>query len=171
MNLPKISRPCVACALLLLVAAATGCQPSPLTAPAPGQEAKSVVTPAPHQNLTAEDVLNALKAAGLPVEKEIVYTAENDPNKLLGRPNQYTGKANWNDARVEPLTPDDRSMTVEVFASAEDVENRHRYVEAIGKSMSPLAQYQYVHKNALLRLSHKLTPQQASEYEKVLKSL
>jgi hypothetical protein len=142
-----------------------------VTAPAPSQGTKAVATPTPNQNLTAEDVLNALKAAKLPIEKEIVYMEENDPNKLLGRPNQYVGKANWNDARVEPLTPDDRSMTVEVFASAEDLENRRKYVEAIGKSMSPLAQYQYAHKNALLRLSHKLTPQQAAEYEKVLKSL
>ena len=170
MNLHRVSRPCIVFALLLLAAAA-GCQPSPVTAPAPGQETKSVATTTPNQNLTAEDVLNALKAAKLPIEKEIVYTAENDPNKLLGRPNQYTGKANWNDARVEPLTPGDRSMTVEAFASAEDLENRRKYVETIGKSMSPLAQYQYAHKNALLRLSHKLTPQQAAEYEKVLKSL
>jgi hypothetical protein len=158
------------CALLLLTAAA-GCQSPPATAPTPEREAKSVATPTPQENLTTEAILDAMKAAKLPVEKEVVYTAENDPNKLMGRPNQYTGKASWNDARVESLTPDDRSMTVEVFASSEDLENRRRYVEAIGKSMSPLAQYFYVHKNALLRLSHKLTPQQAAEYEKVFKSL
>lgn len=159
------------CCTLLLLAAVTACQSPPAAAPAPNREAKAVATPTPQENLTAETVLDAVKAAKLPVEKETVYTAESDPNKLMGRPNQYTGKASWNDARVESLTPDDRSMTVEVFSSAEDLENRRRYVEAIGKSMSPLAQYLYVHKNALLRLSHKLTPQQAAEYEKVLKSL
>jgi len=62
-------------------------------------------------------------------------------------------------------------MTVEVFASTEDLENRRKYVESVTKTMSPLAEYQYVHKNTLLRLNHKLTPQQAAEYEKVLKSL
>ena len=170
MSLHKVVRLRIALALLSLILLAS-CQSPKVTAPASGQEAKSVATPTPNQNLNAEDVLNALKAAKLPIEKDIVYTAENDPNKLLGRPNQYIGKANWNDKRVEPLTPDDRSMTVELFASAEDLENRRKYVEAVSKSISPLAQYQYVHKNALLRLSHKLTPQQASEYEKVLKSL
>ncbi len=149
----------------------SGCQSSQTVTPVANQETKSVTASTPVQNLNAEDVLNALKAAKLPIEKELVFTAENDPNKLLGRPNQYTGKASWNDKRVEPLTADDRSMTVEVFASGEDLENRRKYVEAIGKSMSPVAQYQYVHKNALLRLSHKLTPQQATDYEKVLKSL
>ena len=149
----------------------SGCQSSQTVAPVANQETKSVTASTPVQSLNAEDVLNTLKAAKLPIEKELVFTAENDPNKLLGRPNQYTGKASWNDKRVEPLTADDRSMTVEIFASGEDLENRRKYVESVTKAMSPLAQYQYVHKNALLRLSHKLTPQQVAEYEKVLKSL
>ena len=149
----------------------SGCQSSQTVTPVANQEIKTATTFTPPQSLKAEEVLNALKAANLPIEKELVFTAEDDPNKLLGRPNQYTGKASWNDKRVEPLTPKDRSMTVEVFASTEDLENRRKYVESVTKAMSPLAEYQYVHKNALLRLNHKLTPQQAAEYEKVLKSL
>lgn len=149
----------------------SGCQSSQTVAPIANQETKTAATSTPSQNLTAEEILNALKTANLPIEKELVFTAENDPNKLLGRPNQYTGKASWNDKRIEPLTSDSKSMTVEVFASAEDLKNRRKYVEGVTKAMSPLAEYQYVHKNALLRLNHKLTPQQAAEYEKVLKSL
>lgn len=158
-------------AFLIVAFSHFGCQSSQSVAPVNNQEDKTEVASTPLQTLKAEEVLNAFKAANLPIEKELLFTAEDDPNKLLGRPNQYTGKASWNDKRVEPLTPDDRSMTVEVFASTDDIENRRKYVESVTKSISPLAVYQYVHKNALLRLSHKLTPTQAAEYEKVLKSL
>jgi hypothetical protein len=156
--------------ILVCVVGFSGCQ-SPQNTPVANQDNKTSTASASKQTLTAEVILNALKTAKLPIEKEIAYTAENDPNKLLGRPNQYTGKANWSDKRVEALTPDERSMTVEIFATAEDLENRRKYVENIGKSMSALTQYQYVHKNALLRLDHKLTPEQAAEYEKIFKSL
>jgi hypothetical protein len=122
---------------------------------------QTATTPASSQPIKAEDILDALKAAKVPIEKEIVYTPETDPNNLLGRPNQYVGKASWNDKRAPKS--DDRDMTVEVFASKEDLENRRRYVETVTKLMSPLAEYQYVHKNALIRLNHKLTPQQAAE--------
>ena len=130
---------------------------------------QTATTPSPSQPIKAEDILDALKRAKVPIEKEIVYAPETDPNNLLGRPNQYVGKASWNDKRA-PKT-DDRDMTVEVFASKEDLENRRRYVETVTKLMSPLAEYQYVHKNALIRLNHKLTPQQAAEYETILRSL
>lgn len=49
--------------------------------------------PTPKQNLTAADVLNAFKEAKLPIEDDIIFTGETDPNKLLGRPHQSTGKA------------------------------------------------------------------------------
>jgi len=156
--------------ILLCVIAFSGCQ-SPQNMAVVNQDNNVPAASALKQTLTAEDILTALKTSKLPIEKEIAYTAENDPNKLLSRPNQYIGKANWNDKRVDALTPDERSMTVEVFASAEDLESRRKYVENIGKAMSALTQYQYVHKNALLRLDHKLTPEQAAEYEKVFKSL
>jgi hypothetical protein len=159
-----------AAALVAALLALAGCRPAEVSAPAADSGAKPSASPTPDR-LTAEAVLAALKAAGLPVEREIVYTTETDPNKLLGRPNQYTGKASWSDRRVGEPRPDERSMTVEVFASAEDLEGRRRYVETIGKALSPLAQYQFAHKNALLRLNHDLTPQQASEYERVLKGL
>jgi len=130
-----------------------------------------VAASTPAEILRAEDVLNALKGAKIPIVEEVTYSPETDPNKLLGRPHQYIGKASWTDARAKGSLPDDRTMTVEVFASTEDLENRRRYVEAVTKTMSPLAEYQFVHKNALLRLNHTLTPKEASQYESVLKAL
>jgi hypothetical protein len=123
-------------------------------------------------NLRAGEVIKSFKAAGLPIEKEIIYTDENDPNKLLNRPNQYTGKASWADKRLEQVVPEDlKGGTVEVFDSLEHLERRRKYVEEIGKAAPMFTQYQYVHKNALLRLDHDLTPRQAEEYEKILKGL
>ena len=171
MSLMKVSSylSFIACAAFFF-SMLTGCQsPQPAVPVSNNTAPTPVVTPI--TNLRAEDIVQAFKAAGLPISGDIVYSEESDPNNLLGRPNQYTGKASWNDTRIERVSPDDRENTVEVFASTEDLENRRRYVEAIGRSASVFAQYYYVHKNAFLRLSHKITPQQAAEYERVFRGL
>jgi hypothetical protein len=49
---------------------------------------------------TPEQIIAALKSAGLPIGAVRSYTASTDPNKLLGRPGQYTGKANFRDRRL-----------------------------------------------------------------------
>ncbi|HEV7681680.1 MAG TPA: hypothetical protein VGO68_06135 [Pyrinomonadaceae bacterium] len=152
-----------------ILASLPGCK----TAQNPPQSSTVQATPSPIINATldVDQIVKAFKAAAIPIQNEVIYTAENDTNKLLGRPHQYIGKANWNDVRAPALIKGDQDMTVEVFASAEDMENRRSYVESIQKKISPLAQYHFTHKNALLRLNHKLTPAQAAEYEKVLKAL
>lgn len=157
--------------LVLLAITLIGCQSASDVESNATQEVKNTPKTSEIQQLKAEEVMNAFKKANLPIEKEVVFTEEDDPNKLLGRPNQYSGKVSWNDKRVEALTPEQRDMTIEVFKSDDDLENRRKYVETVTKSMSALAEYQYVHKNVLLRLNHKLTPKQAKEYENVLKSL
>lgn len=135
------------------------------TAPQPSPTAQPT-------RLSASDVLSAFKAAGLPINREIFYTAENDPNKLLGRPYQYSEKASWADTRVEQIPPDAlKGGTVEIFSSLEDLEKRREYVDRIIKAAPIYTQYQYVHKNALVRIDKDLTPQQAGEYEKALKGL
>lgn len=123
------------------------------------------------KSISVNDVLQAFRAADLPLDEVVIYTEETDPNALLGRPHQYTQKASWDDRRADPTIRKQRLMTVEVFASAEDLEQRRRYVEAITSSASVFAEYQYVHQNALLRLHHALTPKQAREYESALKTL
>lgn len=162
--------------------AATGATPFPspiessanaLSSPSPTPSLQADVTDSiesAKRELTAERVINALIESGLPIAGSVVYTEETDPNKLLGRPGQYKGKVSWRDQR-DNQNSDGLEYTVEVFSSAEDLEKRRKYVEAISRSLSALAEYQFVHKNALLRLHHNLTPKQAAEYEKVLKSL
>lgn len=153
-------------ALFLLALLVSACGKPAFVSPPNG-------SPTPqYQVLQAEDVIKAFKAANLPLADEIIYSPENDPNKLLGRPNQYIGKANWNDQRYKKTASgDNRNCTVEVFDSAANLENRRKYVEAVTQSASIWVEYAFVHKNALLRLSKELTPAQAAEFEKVLKGL
>ncbi len=124
-----------------------------------------------NEQLSAPQVIDAFKKANLPIVGEKVYTEETDPNHLLNRPNQYTGKINFDDKRAAGADALSGSQSIEVFANAADLESRKNYTETISKSASMFAQYIYTHKNILLRLDHQLTPSQAAEYEKVLKSL
>ncbi len=136
--------------------------------------AKTLPTPTPAPSIvTSEQVMTAFKNAGLPIINEAVYTEESDPNSLLGRPGQYVGKVNFLDRRIEKKARDKKGCTVEVFRSAEEMEPRKTYLEAVvgSASGSPGKQYIYAHKNALVRLEYALLPKDAAGYESVLRSL
>jgi hypothetical protein len=133
------------------------------TAPSGAAPPPSATQPAS----TPEAVIAHLKAAGLPITGEVVYTAETDTNKLLGRPGQYTAKANWLDARA-PEAGD--ANTVEIFATDADRKTRQDYVAAAAKS--PIfAEYGYAKGRVLLRVAGRLSPDQAAEYDRALQTL
>jgi hypothetical protein len=138
------------------------------------KQAQKSEPPAPKEKTeyTATEVLQAFKDAGLPLGRVEEYTAETDPNGLLGRPNQYIGKLNFEDTRKgDPESDTLTGGTVEVFDSQDNLATRKKYTEAISESASMFAQYIYAHKNILLRIDHQLTPDQAKEYEAVLNNL
>jgi hypothetical protein len=125
---------------------------------------------------SAAATVERLKGEGVPIRKVEPYTEENDPNKLLGRPGQYIGKANFRDRRAE----DDGARgldvseggSVEVFESEDDAGKRTAYVEAIGQSgAGPFAEYDYRRGRVLLRVAGNLTPKQAREYEAALRKV
>lgn len=117
-------------------------------------------------SLTSSDYINKLKDAGLTIGEVIDYTAETDPNELLGRPNQYTSKSNFADTNLEQSENDDPAGgSVEVFESKKDAENRKTYIDDIGKNSPMFAEYSYINGSALLRLNKSLTPDQAKKYE------
>ena len=122
---------------------------------------------------SAEAIVAAFQAAGLPIGDSIVYTATSDPNDRLGRPGQYTGKASWADTRIEQpeLADGPTGGTVEVFAAEDELAARRDYIKSVQQSMPMLQQYIFESGNALLRLEFALTPEQAAEYERVLRSL
>jgi hypothetical protein len=106
-----------------------------------------------------------------------VYTAETDPNKLLGRPNGYTSKATFTDTRIDPAsvpraTPGsvDAGGSVEVFDTEAAASARQQFIKQTMQTAQILGtEYSYVDGPVLLRISQQLTPEQAAEYEAALK--
>lgn len=131
--------------------------------------------PAKKKAMDAKALVAALKSAGMPIGKTDVYSASNDPNKLLGRPGQYTSKVNFIDTRVkEPVTDGievSNGGSVEVFANQTDAKTRYEYVAKIAKSMPMLNEYDFRDGDVVLRISNSLTPTQEKKYEVALKKI
>jgi hypothetical protein len=121
---------------------------------------------------STKSVLSKLKASDLPIGKVDNYTASSDPNKLLGRPDQYVGKANFRDRRLKddtlPGIDTTEGGSVEVFADEDTAKTREEYVKAIGETPA-FAEYGYREGRVLLRLGNELTPNQAAKYEDALR--
>jgi len=141
-----------------------GCGASTVATPSTPAPAKEAVQPA--KVVTAEEICNTVKASIPTISNIVVYTEDTDTNKLLGRPNQYTGKVNFADTRTEQLDKSDPvGGSVEVFANPQDAKTRETYVDGISKSSPMFTQYLYLKGNVLLRIDGALTPTQAKEYE------
>lgn len=124
----------------------------------------------------ATEVVQRLEDQGLPIGGVETYNAENDPNELLGRPGQYTSKANFKDARLEPEPFSEgfdirNGGSVEVFETEEEAKRREEYLRTISETVSMFAEYSYRDDRVLLRLSRRLTPEQAEEYETALQEV
>lgn len=130
--------------------------------------AAPVAAPAPAPK-TAEDVANALAASGLKVTDIEVVTAENDGNKLLGRPGQYTSKVFFYDARhPKPPSGDAGENTIEVFANDSDAKTRHDYIVEVTKGMPMLIQYSELRGPVLARFDKEMLPAEFEEYKAAL---
>lgn len=155
-----------------------------LTACSSGGDAKtsptvtSKTTTATNKPVTASTAFTAI-AAKVPTAKlSGTVTAANDPDHLLGRPNQYTSKITFTDSRIKASEVTDSSKgsvdlggEIEVFADPASAQARKKYIQAVTKSISALAEYDYVHGSVLVRVSHYLTPAQAGEYKAVAANL
>jgi hypothetical protein len=126
--------------------------------------------------MIAENLVEAFKNDGLPIKEIFDYTPENDPNQLLGRPNQYISKANFHDTRFEYRADDpigiasESGGSVEVFATHDEAQTRADYLAAVTKGIGALTEYDYVQGSTLLRISKSATPNQASAYESALRA-
>jgi hypothetical protein len=130
------------------------------TAQAPASAPTRKAAPA----LTASQLASALDAG-----KVRTWTAEDDPNKLLGRPGGYTSAATVVDKRVDCDDPKEPGAscgaTVEVFASAAAAKARSDYIQAILSGGGAFGtEYHTLAGPALLRVTGELTPAQASKY-------
>ena len=95
---------------------------------------------------------------------------ENDPEKLLGRPGQYTSRTNFHDDRVFSLELFGIGVqaggAVEVFNTKDEATKRKTYLETLAKTVPLLNEYDYQNENVILRLSRSLQPDQAKAYAK-----
>lgn len=164
MNRTLTAAALVACALLTACSSNSGSSSSTDTKPKAAASKQAAVT--------ASSAMTQI-AAKVPTAKQSgTVTAANDPNHLLGRPSQYTSKVTFTDSRVNKADVVDSTKgsvdlggAIEVFASPADATARAKYIQTVSKSMSALAEYDYVHGTVLVRVSHYLTPAQAEEYK------
>lgn len=116
-------------ALIAAVLAVTGCAGANPDASPPGG-------PAATAPLTAEQVVTELAKRLPAVTPGVVFTAETDPNRLLGRPAGYLSKASFTDSRIsaEEVTGTDegaveRGGSVEVFADEQGAQRRMQFIQ------------------------------------------
>ena len=123
-------------------------------------------------NMTAEQLVTKMQEAGLPIDGVIVYDEKTDPNKLLGRPNQYPSKTNFADTRLDQTDPENpNGGTIEVFNNSSDLEKRKKHNEMVMEQYPVFTEYLFVHDNYIIRLSYDLTKDQAEEYKKIFMSI
>lgn len=138
--------------------------------------------PGKSRPLDAATVLAGIKDAVPAVTETIVYTPDNDPNKLLGRPGQYTSKAGFHDRRVPASEVEYESAPfavrrggdIEVFADEAGATRRADYIGAlVNQSGVAFLKPEYIYRRGpvLLRISGALTPTVAAEYERALASV
>lgn len=163
----KVSRKLLClCMALVLIVPFTACSQSSTGKKSNSTTAKTIAKPKPK---TAQSVFDELKKKESAYMTDItVVTAENDPNKLLGRPNQYTEKISWKDNRSKDSQVD---CSIELFKNKDDATTRKTYLQKIIKSMPIFTQYIDQKDNVLLRIDGVLTPDQAKEYTSIFDSM
>ncbi|MFB7935502.1 hypothetical protein [Streptomyces sp. NPDC056049] len=165
-----------AAALVIAFAAMTACgsgsdqkndQPKNATTATAGVPTKPAA-----KELTASDAFKALSGKVASAKLSGVVTEDDDPNHLLGRPNQYTSKVTFTDSRIKVddvagAEPGSVGLggAIEVFATAADSQARADYIQNVTKGMPMLAEYDFVSGTVLIRVSHYLTPTQAADYK------
>ncbi len=133
----------------------------------------SSASPSPKPAPDASGLLASIKGKGVAVGEVQVYTADSDPNSLLGRPHQYVTKVNWHDTRIAAKNFDiDGGGSIETFSVTADLASRVVYVSGITQGAAIFAEYEFSSQSGLffLRLSHYLTPTQAMDYEAALQT-
>ncbi|WP_234537433.1 hypothetical protein [Streptomyces shenzhenensis] len=164
----------LAAAATVLTAGLVGCSSN--AAPANATSPKAAAAQA--KPLTARIAFDKVSAIVSTAKLSGTVTADNDPNHLLGRPNQYTSKITFDDTRISADDVSgtdkgdvDRGGAIEVFGSPADAQARAKYILSVTKSLPMLSEYDYVHGAAVVRVSHYLTPKQAADYKSAANNL
>lgn len=78
--------------------------------------------------MNAEEIYESFVKANISCFDKIVYDEETDTNHLLGRPEQYVSKVNFNDVHY---VEEEQPCTIEVFTSETEALARKEYVEKL----------------------------------------
>lgn len=160
----RIALICLSCMLMIVLLSGCSNSQGSATVKTNTSDDSSDVS-AVQTNCSAEEIVNALKDAGMPIGNIVVYDEKTDPNSLLGRPNEYTSKANFADATVEQTDPQNPvGGSIEVFGNSKDAQARYDYVCDVTSQM-PLSQYIYLNGNVLLRIDSQVLPEDAARYQ------
>src|SRR5690606_39119827 len=123
------------------------------------------------RRISAQQVLQGLQAAGLPIGTSVEFTAATDPNGLLGEPGGYIEKITFRDTRIPPDGDGlslDSGGTIEVFESNGDAEARKRRLDTAAAGIRLGTEFSWVEGSVLLRVSPELEPEEARKYEDAL---
>jgi hypothetical protein len=129
--------------------------------------------------VTAAVLVDGLKTEGAPIGRVLIFDSKTDPNKLLGRPGQYTSKVAWADTRYPEAAPIEGSPplesvpdnTIEVFPTIESAVVRQEYIVKVTSGIPMLTQYIFREGKVLMRLQKDILPEEAKQYETNLKKL
>ncbi|EPG0942138.1 TPA: hypothetical protein PNA97_000962 [Listeria monocytogenes] len=146
------------------------------------------------QEVTAESTMDSFVKAEIAMYKNVVFTVDTDPNELLGRPNSYIAKIDFNDktaidriatknindlgldesdkgAQIEQLINERTGGTIEEFKTEEDLQKRLEYLQDLPVKTDVDNEYRFSNSKVLLRIDSKLTPNEAEKYKKVFLNL
>lgn len=123
-------------------------------------------TPAPQaaHALAADEICSALLKDGMPVRTFYRYTADSDPDGLLGKPNGYTSRADFEDSESGEL----RGI-VEVFPDNASATLRLTSLATLEKSGDTASEQRYRYDNVLLRLPAAFSAEKCLAYEESLR--
>ncbi len=137
------------------------------------------------KDISAVELVNLLKENDFPIGRTVEYDEKTDPNDLLGRPNEYIEKLDFDDTvaldraisyeyngeTYKIDVPDDPyGGTIEVFENADDAKARYEYIDSVAHS-GPLSTYMYLYDNVLIRIQKDLTPSEAKKYEEFFEKI
>jgi hypothetical protein len=113
-------------------------------------------------------LVSSLKSSGLPVQNVQTLTAANDPERLLGKPGQYSSKIAWRDQRAAS-----EDATIELFADEASMRTRLQALQAIPKTAPQYTPYLIGDpaKKALVRLPKGMSPDGAQGYQRWLSTI
>jgi hypothetical protein len=167
-----------AAAIVLTPVLLWGCSsPAPRTqeVTAHGPQTSTAADPAPAKAETAEKVFEDIAQRVSTAKLVKVYTEEDDPNEMLGRPNGYTSKIAFSDSRISKgevggtdADAIERGGSIEVFPDEEGAVARAKYIQQMLKATGFGTEYDYVRGTVLVRVTGNLTPTKAKEYKAAL---